>query len=83
MPLTFGLDMNESEMRIDTKIIKRATTSSIQEQHTILIRARIKLVFQGQEPKADKNRREKADVRILELDEGRDEHTHHDDESIC
>ena len=58
-----------------TKIIKKRQ-QVVDEQHTILIRARIKLVLQGQEPKADKNRREKADVRILELDEGRDEHRH-------
>ena len=64
-----------------TKPLNKATSSGY-EQHTILIRARIKLVFQGQEPTAYKNRRKKADVRILKLDEGRDEHTNHDDESI-
>ena len=44
--------MNESEiLSASTKTIKHQATGSGYEQHTILIRARIKLIIQGQEPK--------------------------------
>ena len=45
--------LNESEiLLIEKKSLNKATSSGY-EQHTILIRARIKPIIQGQEPKAD------------------------------
>ena len=50
------ISMNRKYCSSKKKPLNKATSSGY-EQHTILIRARIKPIIQGQEPKADKNRR--------------------------